>query len=201
MRITPLEAPFDPGVADALAPMMPTGVPPIALFRTFARNLPMTRAMRGWGSYELGRELSISMRDREILIDRTCARCGCEYEWGVHINFFAERVGFSSAQVTSLTHGSSSDACWSSTRDLLLVRAADALHDESTISEPLWVLLSDEFSEAELLDILLLCGWYHAISFAANAAGVPLEPNAPTFDSVRGVDGAGSAASRGSSRI
>jgi nicotinate-nucleotide pyrophosphorylase (carboxylating) len=193
VRITPLEAPFDPEVADVLAPMMPPGVPPIALFRTFAKNLSMTKAMQGWGSYELGRELSISMRDREILIDRTCARCGCEYEWGVHIDFFAQRVGFSSEQVTSLTHGSPGDPCWSSMRDRLLVRAADALHDDSTISAPLWELLSVEFNEAELLDILLLCGWYHAISFAANAAGVPLEPNAPTFDSVRALDDAGSA--------
>ena len=181
MRITPLEAPFDPEVAAALAPMMPPGVPPIALFRTFARNLSMTRAMQGWGSYELSRELSITLRDREILIDRTCARCGCEYEWGVHVDFFAERAGLSSEQVTSLTHGSSSDPCWSA-RDRLLVRAADALHDDSTISESLWELLSVEFDEAELLDILLLCGWYHAISFAANAAGVPLEPDAPTFE-------------------
>ena len=54
-------------------------------------------------------------------------------------------------------------------------------------------LLSAEVYEAELLDILLFCGWYHAISFAANSAGVPLEPNAPTFESVRATGGAGSA--------
>ncbi|WP_344775062.1 carboxylating nicotinate-nucleotide diphosphorylase [Nocardioides panacisoli] len=180
-------------MADALAPMMPPGVPPIALFRTFAKNLPMTKAMHAWGSYELGRALSLSLRDREILIDRTCVRCGCEYEWGVHVSFFADRAGLSSDQVTSLTHGSPDDSCWSSARDRLLVRAADALHDDSSISESLWELLAVEFDETELLDILLLCGWYHAISFAANAAGVPLEPHAPTFDSVKALDGAGSA--------
>jgi len=38
---------------------------------------------------------------------------------------------------------------------------------------------------AQLLDLLLLCGWYHAISFTARAARVPLEDGAPTFDSVR----------------
>ena len=32
-----------------------------------------------------------------------------------------------------------------------------------------------------MLDLLLLCGWYHAISFAANGARVPREPGAPTF--------------------
>ena len=32
----------------------------------------MTDAMSGWGGYELSNRLSLSMRDREIVIDRTC---------------------------------------------------------------------------------------------------------------------------------
>jgi hypothetical protein len=80
-RITPLEAPYEPAVQEQLEQMIPPGVPPIALFRTFVRNLPKTRAMHQWGRYELGRELSLSMREREIVIDRTCARSRCEYEW------------------------------------------------------------------------------------------------------------------------
>ena len=75
---------------------MPPGVPPILLFRTFVKNLAMAEAMGTWGSYELSKRLSLSMRDREIVIDRTCARCRCEYEWGVHVAFFANRVGLNS---------------------------------------------------------------------------------------------------------
>jgi hypothetical protein len=37
----------------------------------------MTAAMGGWGGYELSRRLSLGMRDRELVIDRTCARCRC----------------------------------------------------------------------------------------------------------------------------
>lgn len=159
---------------------MPAGTPPIGLFRTFARNLPMTEAMAGWGAYELGRDLSLSMRDREILIDRTCARCGAEYEWGVHVMFFADRVALTPEQVTSVTHGTGDDPCWSR-RDALLVRAADALHDASDIDDRLWCELADELSEAELLDLLLLCGWYHAISYVARGARVEPEPGAPRF--------------------
>ena len=106
-RIDPVEPPFEGEVAERLKAMMPPGVPPILLFRTFVRNLPMAEAMGPWGSYELSKRLSLSMRDREIVIDRTCARCGCEYEWGVHIAYFAERVGLTSEQVSSLTHGES----------------------------------------------------------------------------------------------
>src|SRR6202020_2867629 len=104
-RPQPPPPPYEPEIAERLAAMMPPGVPPILLFRTFARNLPMTTAMSGWGGYELSKPLSLSLRQREIIIDRTCARCGCEYEWGVHVAFFAERAGLSSDQVTSLTHG------------------------------------------------------------------------------------------------
>jgi alkylhydroperoxidase family enzyme len=181
-RIAPLDPPYDPEVGLQLAAMMPPGVPPIALFRTLARNLPMAAAMRGWGGYELGRDLSLSMRDREIVIDRTCARCGCEYEWGVHTAYFAQRVSLDRSQVASLVAGSADDACWAQERDRLLIRAADALHDDCDIPDDLWQALSAEFSEANVLDLLLLAGWYHAISFVARALRVPREPGAPTFE-------------------
>jgi alkylhydroperoxidase family enzyme len=161
--------------------MMPPGQPPIGLFRTFARNLPMTTAMQGWGAYELGRGLSLSMREREIVIDRTCARCLCEYEWGVHTAFFADRVRLTPAQVLSLVHGSADDPCWPAERERLLILATDSLHATASISDALWSRLAAAFTEAELLDLLMLCGWYHAISFTANAAAVDLEPGAPRF--------------------
>ena len=161
--------------------MMPPGVEPILLFRTFVRNMPMATAMGGWGGYELSTRLSLTLREREIVIDRTCARCGCEYEWGVHVMFFAERAGLSDAQVESLTHGDPADGCWTDERDRLLIEAVDSLHDASSIDDALWRRLAAIFEEAELLDLLMLCGWYHAVSFTANAAGVALEPDAPRF--------------------
>jgi alkylhydroperoxidase family enzyme len=164
--------------------MMPAGVPPIALFRTFVRNLPMTEAMGTWGACELSRSLSLSMREREIVIDRTCARCGCEYEWGVHVAFFAARVGLDQSQISSLTAGRADDECWADERDRLLIRAVDALHESADIPDALWRSLAEHFDDKNLLDLLLLIGWYHAISFVARATRVPLETGAPTFASV-----------------
>jgi alkylhydroperoxidase family enzyme len=184
VRIPPLVPPYAPEVESRLASMMPPGVPPIGLFRTFATNLAMTDAMADWGAYELSRRLSLSMREREILIDRTCARCGAEYEWGVHVLFFADRVGFSPEQVASLTHGSADDPCWTS-RERSLIRAADALHDAADIGDELWAELSEELTDQQILDLLILCGWYHAISYVARAARVELEPDAPRFADVR----------------
>jgi alkylhydroperoxidase family enzyme len=183
-RIIPVSPPYDPEIGRRLEAMMPAGVPPILLFRTFVRNPAMTEAMGEWGRYELGRQLSLPMREREIVIDRTCARCGCEYEWGVHVAFFAERVGLTGPQVTSLTHGDSGDPCWVAPRERLLIQTVDALHDQADIDDPLWEDLSAAFPPEELLDLLMLCGWYHAISFTANAARVPLETMAPRFADV-----------------
>lgn len=183
-RLAPLESPFDPEVGAQLSKMMPPGVPPIALFRTFVRNLPMAEAMGTWGAYELSHNLSLTMREREIVIDRTCARCGCEYEWGVHVAFFAERAGLDQNQIVSLTTGGAGDDCWSEERDRLLINAVDALHDHADISDALWQALANVFSDANLLDLLLLAGWYHAICFVARSARVSLEPGAPTFASI-----------------
>jgi alkylhydroperoxidase family enzyme len=164
--------------------MMPAGRAPIALFRMLAKNLPMARAMHALGSYELGRHTTLTLRDREIVIDRTCARTGCEYEWGVHVAFFAGRAGLTAEQVTSLTHGRPTDACWPAARDRLLIEAVDALHDSGDLPDALWERLSATFDEPQLLDLLLLAGWYHAISYLARATRLAPEPGAPSFASV-----------------
>jgi len=180
-RIAPLEEPYDTDTRELLASMMPPGVPPIGLFRTFARNREMARAMLGWGLYELGRNLSVDLRTREIVIDRTCARCGCEYEWGVHVAVFAERARLDQEQVRSLTHGSADDACWREPAERLVIRLVDALHDTSTVDDSLWSELAGSHSHEQILDLVVLAGWYHAISFAARTVGVALEPGAPRF--------------------
>ncbi|ACU76313.1 carboxymuconolactone decarboxylase [Catenulispora acidiphila DSM 44928] len=181
-RIPPLSPPYSAEAADLLDRMMPGDQEPIALFRTFARNLPMAEALHVWGSHVLSRRLTLTLRDREILIDRTCARCGCEYEWGVHIAHFADRAALTGDQITALTHGTSADPCWTTDRDRLLLDAADALHDENDIDDALWTRLAAEFTDDQLLDLLLVCGWYHAISFTARAARLPLEPGAARFE-------------------
>jgi len=183
-RIDPAQPPYTEEVATRLEAMMPPGVPPIGLFRTFVRNLPMSTAMGTWGGYELSKRLSLTMRDREIVIDRTCARCRCEYEWGVHIAFFAERVGLTNAQISSITHGDASDGCWSNERDRILIQVTDALHDNADLDDELWGRLREQLSDEQALDLFMLAGWYHAISYASNGARVDLEVGAPRFTHV-----------------
>ena len=179
-RIEPLTPPYEPAVAAQLASMMPPGAEPIGLFRTFVVNLPMAQAMGGWGGYELSKWLSLSMRQRELVIDRVTARCGCEYEWGVHLAFFGDRVGLTDEQKRSITHGRPGDPCWPHDEAALL-RAVDELHEHADINDATWAALASILTAEQILDVLLLAGWYHAISYAANAARVALENGAPHF--------------------
>jgi alkylhydroperoxidase family enzyme len=156
------------------------GKPPINLFRLFSRNPTMFEAMSPWGDYTLGKALSLPMRLREIVIDRVTARCGAEYEWAVHVAYFAERVGFTEQQVRSLVFGAGDDPCWTEDESLL-VRAVDSLHDTNDIDDELWRALAARFTDEQVLDLLLLAGWYHAISYVARAARVPLDDGVPRF--------------------
>ena len=117
-RIPPLEPPYDPELAAELARFMPPGIAPLRLFRTLAHNPRVLRKFRLGSLLDRG---AIERRDREIVILRTCARCGSEYEWGVHVAVFAARCGLTPAEVAATLGADSQDASWSP-RDRLLVR-------------------------------------------------------------------------------
>lgn len=190
-RITPLEPPFEPAVAEELARWMPPGspVPPLALFRTLATDRGLAQAMWPLGSFLLSKRCALSLREREIVIDRVCARCGCAYEWGVHVAAFGAAAGLDERQVAATVAASGDPAAWSE-REALLLRAVDALHDVGRIDDALWEALAAHYASQQLLELLVLCGWYHLISFVANGAGVELEPWAPRFDDAARASGA-----------
>jgi alkylhydroperoxidase family enzyme len=60
-------------------------------------------------------------------------------------------------------------------RDALLVSMIDQLHDTSDVDDALWQALGEHWSHAQLVEIMMLAGWYHAVSYVCNAARVPLE--------------------------
>ena len=108
-RIAPVEEPYPKEVAEELAAMMPAGVKPLVLFRTLAANPRILRKIRSSNLLDRG---SLDRRDRELAILRTCARCGSEYEWGVHTAIFARRFGLAHAEIVGTVHADWRDARW-----------------------------------------------------------------------------------------
>jgi 4-carboxymuconolactone decarboxylase len=176
-RIPALEPPYGPEVAGELGRWMPpgageAGMDPLALFRTLVRHLPLAQAMRPLGSHLLSRALTVGKREREIVILRACARCGCAYEWGVHVTVFGARAGLSRETIAATWSGTAADFA---AGDALLVRLVDELHDSGGVSDELWRALAERWAAEQILELLVLAGWYHVISYVANGAAVALE--------------------------
>ncbi|MDP3735935.1 MAG: hypothetical protein Q8R02_01020 [Hyphomonadaceae bacterium] len=176
-RIAPATSPFPAVVQDWLDRTMPPGVPPLTLFTTLARDPRLFGKFMSGGLLDKG---NLTLRQREIVIDRVTARCGSEYELGVHIALFSTKAELDGPQLESLAHGDAHDACWTADESLL-IRACDALHTGCDIDDGLWEELSAVFSEAALVEVLLLAGFYRTVSYLTNSLRLPLEPFAARF--------------------
>jgi alkylhydroperoxidase family enzyme len=176
-RVAPLAPPYSAPVAAALERIMPPGVAPLALFRTVAVNERVFLRMHAGGLLDRG---SITLREREIVIGRTCARCGSEYEWGVHVAFFAERVRLTPDELRD-TRAADPATTVFAPRERLLLRLVDELHDTAEVSEGLWQALKGEWTDAQLIELVALAGFYHMIAFLTNAHRIPREPDGAHF--------------------
>jgi alkylhydroperoxidase family enzyme len=175
-RIAPLEPPYAPDIKEQFDRIM-RGAPPLMLFRVMAGHT------RAWDKFRAGSLLDpgpLSLRQREIVIDRTCALNACEYEWGVHVAIFAGAAQLSDAQVRATVLGEANASCWSEAEQALIA-AVDALHHRATLSDAEFKALSAHYNDDQVLEIILLCGFYRTVSYLANALALPLEEKAARF--------------------
>jgi hypothetical protein len=175
-RVEPVTPPYAPDLQAVFDKIMPPGVPPLSLFTTLARVPRIYERFRAGSLLDRG---PVSLRHREIVIDRTCARCGCAYEWGVHVAFFGERVALSPQLIRATVRGDANDPAWSG-EESLLIRLVDELHDSADISNQLWNDLAKTFSLEQLFELIALVGFYHTVSFFANGTRLRAESFAAT---------------------
>lgn len=187
-RVVPIEPPFSVELQAVFDRIMPPGVPPLALFTTLARVPRIYDRFRAGALLDRG---PVTMRQREIVIHRTCARCGCAYEWGVHAAFFAERTALTRAQLYATVYGEANDVVWSKD-ERLLIRLADELHDGADVPDTLWHQLAAAFTVEQILELMALAGFYHTVSFFANGLRIPLEPYAVPFPGAEVAPASGS---------
>jgi alkylhydroperoxidase family enzyme len=174
-RIAPASQPYEPTIAAELQRIMPPGIEPLLLFRTLARS-PRVFAKIFAGGFLDKSPFSL----REILIDRTTARLGCEYEWGVHAALFGKRVDFGETELAALVHGSADAPCWAPDEQALIA-LVDGLVDHHMIRPQTWQAASQHFDEAQLLEAIAITGFYHMISFLCRGLELPLETYGARF--------------------
>ena len=175
-RIAELEPPYAPEIQTQFDRIM-RGAPPLMLFRVVASNARAWEKFRAGGLLDHG---PLSLREREIVIDRTCALTGCEYEWGVHVAIFAQAADLTAEQVRATVHGDADAPCWSQ-NEKALIAAVDALHLRATLSGAEFKALSAHYDDAKIFEIILLCGFYRTVSYLANGLDLPLEQKAARF--------------------
>jgi 4-carboxymuconolactone decarboxylase len=146
------------------------------IFLTLAHNEGLSKAFRRLGAHLLTGGV-LPAREREIVILRVGWRCGSEYEFGQH-NVIGTSMGLTGDEVARLAdcgHGE-----WDED-DRALVALADELCATDIVSAETWQVLSQRWSSAELLELLVLAGFYRMVSGMLNSVGVALEPQTPRW--------------------
>src|SRR5258707_13791294 len=106
------------------------GAPPLMLFRVMAGHA------RAWDKFRAGGLLDrgpLNLRQREIVIDRTCALTACEYEWGVHVAKFAAPAHLTDEEGRATAHEGAGAPGWSEA-ERAMIAAGDAPHHRGTLN-------------------------------------------------------------------
>jgi alkylhydroperoxidase family enzyme len=178
-RIAPLARPWPDFFEEAMARIMPAGMEPLLLFRTIATS------RRAWSKFAAGSLLDkgpLSLREREIVIDRTTARCGCGYEWGVHAALFAERARLSAEQVEATASAGPDATLWSEA-EAVLIETVDALIDRKRLDDGEHERLRRHYDGDRILEIVQLVAFYHGVALFYGALDLAPEPGTPKLPS------------------
>lgn len=176
-RIAPASPPFSDDIQRQLDAIMPPGVPPLLLFRVLARDARLFERFMAGGLLDKGH---LSLRQRELAILRTCARCGSEYEWGVHVTAFSARAGLSEQEARAAATRSGLGPTWAPD-ERAIIELMDELHDTSTLCQRSFDALRQHFDEEQLLELILLAGYYHTVAFITNGLALSRESFAASF--------------------
>ena len=125
----------------------------------------------------------LTLHQREIVIDRVAALSGSEYEWGVHIAFFAAKVGLDEAmRARSCAAAPTTPGGPPRTAADTRVRSVPR---PMRLDDELWGELAT-LQRAAMMELLMLAGFYRTVSYLTNALSLPLERDAARFPSRTG---------------
>jgi 4-carboxymuconolactone decarboxylase len=134
------------------------------IFATLARYPKLLKRWLVFGNHVLAKS-TLPARERELLILRIGWLCRAPYEWGQHVAI-GRASGVTDEEIKRLTEGP--DAPGWSDLDAALVRAADELHELSTLTDATYGALAAHFDTQQLLDIVFTVGQYNLVSMALN---------------------------------
>ena len=147
---------------------------PLNIFRTLAHHPLLLKRYIALGGVFLRFGL-LPARERELVILRTAWRTGSVYEFGQHTRL-GQTAGVTPAEVIRLARPGVDG--WSA-GDAALLAMVEDLHRSDRVSDPTWEALAARWSDAELVELLALAGFYRMTAGFLNSAGVEPEEGVP----------------------
>jgi 4-carboxymuconolactone decarboxylase len=133
-----------------------------------------------------GDDAVLSPRERRMLILRTSTLTRCSYEWGVHSQQGELAGDVSADEVEALRHIPLPPGSWSE-RERTLLSLADAVCQTDTLNDDEWAKVSALLTPRDIIESLVVVGYYRMCAGLINAVGVPDEGDLGSG----GSDGAG----------
>jgi 4-carboxymuconolactone decarboxylase len=161
------------------------GMLTLNIFRTLAHHPALLDRFSRFGGFLLYKGL-LPERERELVILRAGYRCGSVYEFGQHTRIGAA-AGLTATEISRLATEATDG--WTDA-DAPLVSLVDELCATNSVTDETWSALARRWSEAELLELVVVTGFYRLVSGLLNAVGVQREPGTAGWP--EGSDGAGS---------
>ncbi len=144
------------------------GENPLNIFATLAHHPKLMKRWMVFGSHVLAKS-TLPPRDRELLILRTGWNCRSPYEWGQHVAI-GRATGITDDEIARIAAGP--DAPGWEPFDTTLLRAADELHGDQSLTDTTYAALSERYDAQQLLDLVFAVGQYHLVSMVLNTTGV-----------------------------
>lgn len=178
-RIEPisLDDVVDEELAATLAGALSIDGRPLNIFGVLGHHPKLLKRFNLLGGFLLNKGL-LPERERELVILRVGANARAVYEFGQH-TVIGRRCGLSDDEIVALTK--SPDAHGWSDDDRALIALADELAADDCVGDATWATLSARWSEAELVELLIVAGFYRLVSGFLNSAGVQLDDGVPGF--------------------
>lgn len=148
---------------------------PLNIFGTLGHHPALLKRFNVLGGLFLSKG-TLPEREREIVILRVGWNCRAVYEFGQH-TIIGKRVGLKDAEIAALIRKPDSYA-WRAD-DAALIAMADDLCTDDCVSDRTWQQLAGRWDDAQLIELVMVAGFYRMVSGFLNSTGVQLDPDTP----------------------
>ena len=167
----------DPELAQTLAGALTLDGRPLNIFGVLGRHPKLLKRFNLMGGFLLNKGL-LPDRERELVILRIGWNANAVYEFGQH-TVIGLRCGLTRDEIAALTQAPGTHD-WSAD-DRALIALADDLAADDCVTDATWAALATRWNDAELVELLVVAGFYRLVSGLLNSAGVQLDAGIPGF--------------------